>query len=407
MIKIVTINLSKYGSTGNIANSIAGRAGEYDIETWHFFPDEHEGKLDDHDVLIGNYYMRRISRRLCMLSGMNDCGSHIATARILWRIKKLQPDLIHMHNIHSSYLNLSMLFRFIAKEKIPVIWTLHDCWSITGHCPHFSIIGCERWKTGCGNCPIYRSDPMWTYRDKSASLWKLKQKLFRLPINMTIVTPSYWLSNLLKLSYLKDFNIQVIHNGIDLSVFKPCENNIRIKYDIKEKYIVLGVSNGWNDEKGLDVMIELSKRLGLDYKVILAGTEVLNDEMIPASILSIHRTRNKAELAQLYSAADVFVNPSRGDTYPTVNMEAIACGTPVVTFETGGSPEIPDAHSGVVVPFNDIDAMESEIRRVCTEKPFSEHMCLERAKKFDEAYLSEQYCKLYIDILKYNLDRNL
>ena len=213
---------------------------------------------------------------------------------------------------------------------------------------------------------------------------------------MTIVTPSEWLAGLVKESYLKDYPVKVINNGIDLNVFKPTESDFRKKYALENKYIVLGVAFGWGRRKGLDVFIELEKRFDKEkYKVVLVGTDDNVDKLLPENIISIHRTQNQTELAKIYSAADVFANPTREENYPTVNMESVACGTPVVTFNTGGSPEMLDETCGAAVAKNDIDAMYNEIIRICEAKPYSLEACIKKAKGFDKNEKFGEYIRLY------------
>lgn len=216
---------------------------------------------------------------------------------------------------------------------------------------------------------------------------------------MTIVTPSQWLAGLVKQSFLKDYPVKVINNGIDLSVFKPMESDFREKYGIrKSDFVLLGVAFGWSTRKGLDVFIELTEKLPENYRIILVGTDDKADKQLPKSIISIHRTQNQTELAEIYTASDVFVNPTREDNFPTVNMEAIACGTPVITFNTGGSSECIDETCGSVVPCDDIDELEKEIKRVCLERPYIFDMCIKRAKFFEKNTKFKEYIDLYTKI---------
>lgn len=212
---------------------------------------------------------------------------------------------------------------------------------------------------------------------------------------MTIVTPSQWLAELVKESFLGKYPIKVINNGIDLNVFKPAKNNFKEKYGIENKHIVLGVSFGWGYRKGLDVFIELSKQLGESYQLVLVGTDVSVDKQLPKNIISIHRTQDQKELAELYTAADVFVNPTREENYPTVNMEALACGTPIVTFKTGGSPEILDNTCGVVVDCEDTSSMKKAIIDICENGIFTEDACLRRSRSFKARVLFDEYIDLY------------
>ena len=217
---------------------------------------------------------------------------------------------------------------------------------------------------------------------------------------MTIVTPSKWLSDLVKQSFLKDYPVKVINNGIDLSIFKPTQSDFRDHYGLVGKKIVLGVAYGWNYRKGLDVFIELQNRLPKNYQIVLVGTNKNIDGILPTNIISIHRTQSQKELAEIYSTADVFVNPTREEVFGLVNVEAIACGTPVVTFKTGGSPECIDDTCGSVVPCNDIDAMEMEIRRICEERPYSKEACIAHSKNFDMNARFQEYVDLYKEYSK-------
>jgi glycosyltransferase involved in cell wall biosynthesis len=338
-----------------------------------------------------------IHNRLARYTLLQGCFSRWRTACFLQKLHKEQIDLIHLHNLHGSYINLSLLFRYIKKNRIRVIWTLHDCWSFTGFCPYFDMAGCDQWRTGCYRCPQFRSDPHHLL-DSSRRMYRLKKQWFTDVEDMTLVTPSHWLAELVKQSYLRDYPVKVIHNGIDLSVFRPAPSDFRQRYGIApEKKILLGVAFGWGARKGLDVFVELEKRLGNGYQIVLVGTDETVDKQLPKSIISIHRTENQQQLAQIYTAADLFVNPTREENYPTVNMEALACGTPVLTFRTGGSPEIPDATCGAVVEKDDVDAMEKEIHRICRDEPYSKEACLKRAECFDMNLKYKEYVQLYED----------
>ena len=229
-------------------------------------------------------------------------------------------------------------------------------------------------------------------------MWEHKKKWFTGIQNLTIVTPSRWLAEQVKQSFLKDYPVKVINNGIDLNLFTRTESEFRIRYGCTNKKIVLGVAFGWGKSKGLDVFCALSKRLPEDYQIVLVGTDDKLDAQLPGNVISIHRTQNQCELAEVYSAADVFINPTRGDTFPTVNIESLACGTPVVTFAVGGSPEILDESCGVVVPRDDVDALESAIRYVCEKNPFTQDACIARAKRFDKQDRFQDYIDLYEQI---------
>ena len=363
-MNIFEINSVPYGSTYNIMHGIAEVAKEkgHSIVTSSGYSTHPNKNLPKNHYNIGGIVDKSFHIFLANLTGYNGCFSQIPTLRLIRQMKRLNVDLIHLHNLHGWYINIPLLFNYIKKHNIPVVWTLHDCWAFTGHCPHFTMAKCDKWKTGCHDCPSYCEYPASLF-DNSKKMYKLKKKWFTGVPNMTIVTPSQWLADLVKESYLQDYPVKVIHNGIDLDIFKPTPNNFRQKYGIADdKYIVLGVAFGWGERKGLDVFVELAKRLEPEkYQIVLVGTDETVDKLLPQTIISIHRTQNQTELAEIYTAADLFVNPTRDENYPTVNMEALACGTPVLTFNTGGSPEIIDDTCGAVVPKNDIDGLYSEI----------------------------------------------
>jgi glycosyltransferase involved in cell wall biosynthesis len=293
-----------------------------------------------------------------------------------------------------------MLFTYFKKRKTKLIWTFHDCWTFTGYCTYFDIVKCNKWEKKCEKC-VQKSSYSWFF-DRSKKLFEKKKVLFE-GLDLTIVTPSKWLANMVGQSFLRDYPVNILYNGINLDVFKPFESDFRKKRNLENKNILLGVAFDWGKRKGLDVFIELAKRLSDDYKIILVGTDDKVDKLLPDNIISIHRTQNQHELAEIYSAADVFVNPTREENYPTVNMEALACGTPVLTFRTGGSPEMLDETCGSVVDCDDIDALEKEIIRICTEKPYSKEACINKAKEFDQNERFKEYLNLYqmIDSEKY------
>ncbi len=319
-------------------------------------------------------------------------NSKASTEKMIKELEKINPDTVHLHNIHGHDCDLDMLFRYFKEKRIKLFWTFHDCWAFTGYCTHFMLSGCDKWKNGCGNCP-QKKKVSW-FADRSAELYRRKKELFS-DLDLTVITPSVWLSDLVKQSFLKDCPIKVIHNGINLNIFKPTESDFRERHGLADKKTVLGVSFGWKNSKGLDVFIELSKSLGDEYRIVLVGTDEETEKLLPPNIIPIRRTKDQKELAQIYTASDVFVNPTREDNYPTVNMEAIACGTPVITFRTGGSPETVDPTCGCVVESNDIDGLKLQIKKACEENIYTEQACLNKRKEFDSEKCFLEYIRLY------------
>ena len=395
-MKVLSINTFNIGSTGNIMLNVADIGSKRGVETVVCCPKSRDNmkKTVENQILMGDRISRNLHIRLSNITGREGTFSYLATRKLIRQIDAFAPDIIHLHNVHGWYINLPLLFKYIKKKNIRTVWTLHDCWSFTGHCPHFTLEKCYKWKSGCYGCPKYREYPN-SYVDNSKYMYKLKKKWFTGVKDMTIVTPSKWLADLVKQSYLQEYPVTVINNGINLDVFEPVESDFREKYGCQDKKLLLGVAFDWGFRKGLDVFVELAKRLGDDYRIVLVGTNDEVDKELPDNVISIHRTQNQKELAKIYTAADLFVNATREDTFPTVNMEALACGTPVLTFRTGGSPEMLDDSCGSVVGYDDVDAMEKEIIRICQDRPYSKEACLERAKSFNMYDRFEEYIDLY------------
>lgn len=266
-------------------------------------------------------------------------GSKRATKDFLRWVEKYNPDVIWLHNIHGYYINIELLFEYLKNCNKKVNWTLHDCWAITGHCSHFDYIGCNRWKTECYNCPQKGEYPKSRFLDNSKQNFKRKREAFVGVRNLKLIVPSEWLKKLIEKSFLKEYSIEVVYNTVDLSVFKPTESNFRERYNLGNKQIVLGVANIWNRRKGFEDFLKLSNGLDDDWRIILVGLNEKQMSMLPENVIGIKRTNSAVELAETYTAADVFLNLTYEDNYPTVNLEAQACGTKVISYDTGGAKE--------------------------------------------------------------------
>ena len=348
------------------------------------------------------------------LLGESGFGSRGKTETFLKKLDVLQPDLIHLHNIHGFYLQVERLFSYIKDKKIPVVWTLHDCWPMTGHCAYFDYVGCDKWKTGCHHCAQHRSAyPYALWKDNSKDSYRRKQKAFTGVENLTIVTPSQWLAEIVKDSFLKEYPVMVIPNGINREVFRPSdvirragktEDQDLLRNQTQKQ--ILGVANIWEKRKGLFYFEELARILPEEYHITMVGLNqkqihrMEKDDQLKKKITAIARTEDAKALAELYEKADVYVNTTLEDNFPTTNLEALACGTPVITFKTGGSPEAigEDDQIGTVVAAGDVQALaDAIITYTKRQKPVK--TCRERAEQYDEKICFEKYIELYGRIL--------
>lgn len=339
MSKILFINSVCNGSTGTICKSLyksAEEAGHICCIAYG----RGEAPEGFNTIKIGNKldtYLHVLKSRLFDASGF---GSKRATKQFIKKIDEFKPDIIHLHNIHGYYINIEILFKYLKEHpEIKKIWTLHDCWAFTGHCAYYTYVGCNKWQTYCkNNCPNKNEYPK-TLFSRVINNFDKKKQIFGDIENMILITPSKWLKSEIEKSYLNTYQIKVINNSVDINIFKPTKSDIKQQYGIGDKKVILGVASVWDKRKGLDAFIKLSKQLTCDYQIVLIGLNKEQIKNLPRNIIGITRTENVKELVKWYSAAEVFFNPTLEDNYPTTNLEAIACETPVVTFNTGGSSE--------------------------------------------------------------------
>lgn len=393
-MKIVQINaVCSKGSTGKICASVSRLLDERNIENYVFYTSG-ESNLPAGRKYASDLYIK-LSALKSRVFGNYGFNSASATKKLILELEEIKPDIVHLHNLHSHNCNLPLLFNYFKKNKTKLLWTFHDCWAFTAYCPYFTAAKCDKWKTQCRQCPQKRGFS-WV-ADRSEVLYRRKKELFS-GLDLTVITPSEWLSELTHQSFLGEYPVKVINNGIELEVFKPTDSDFRSKYGCENDFLLLGVAFDWGYRKGLDVFCELASRLPEGFKIVLVGTNDEIDVQLPKNIISIHRTENQTELAKIYSAADLFVNPTREENYPTVNMESVACGTPVLTFRTGGSPEMLDARCGVCIDCDDVDGLAEQIIRIARERPFTTEGCLEKSAEFSADLKFAEYVKLYENI---------
>ena len=323
------------------------------------------GKIADdvYSYRIGNKISVRTDGIMSRIADRAGFYSANPTKKLINFIKEYDPDIIHLHNLHGYYINIELLFNYLKASGKPVVWTLHDCWSFTGHCCYFDFAECEKWKSGCNHCPQIHEYPASFFRDNSEINYQKKKELFSGFKNLVIITPSKWLADLVAESYMQIYPVNVIYNGVDLNVFKPTYGNWTRNHNLEYKKIVLGVAGKWSRRKGLQDIIKLSALLPENYKVVVVGVDDNQLRNLPSNVLGIKRTYNSRELAEIYTSSHVFINATYEDNFPNVNIEALACGTPVITYNTGGSPEAINEKNGFIVPQGDITALFNAVTK--------------------------------------------
>lgn len=329
------------------------------------------------------------------LKGEHGFASSGQTRRLIKKIQEWNPDVIHLQNIHGFVLQVELLFAYLKEAGKPVVWTLHDCWPYTGHCAFYDYHGCAGWKSGCSGCREYRHTyPYALFKNSTERNYIRKKAAFTGVPDLTVAVPSRWLASEVKQSFLQEYPVEVIPNGINPEIFHPAEKGLRQRLGLSEKFVILGVANVWERRKGLDCFLELAGMLPLDCHVILIGLSKKQQRGLPGNVTGLSRTSSAEELAEYYSIADVFVNATLEDNFPTTNLEALACGTPVITFDTGGSPESIREDCGRVVPKRDTKAL---LQAVLQERqdPKNREACLKRAGQYDKNDRFLEYIKLY------------
>jgi len=390
------------GSTGTIAEAIGGMALNYGWESYIAhgrYPRTSTSNIirisSDLDV-----YLHGIETRLFDRHGL---GSRRATKKLVVQISEINPDIIHLHHLHGYYINIDILFKYLHRLNKPVVWTFHDCWAFTGHCCHFDYIGCEKWKTECNHCPQNKEYPKSFFIDRSKKNYYQKKYLFTSLPNLTIVSVSKWLNNLVSQSIFKNTPNRYIYNGVDTEIFKPIDYSdvVKKKYGVENKFVILGAATTWDKRKGLNDFIELNSFLEEDEVIILVGLNEKQQKGLPKNMMGLSRTDNRQEMADLYGAADVFLNLSVEETFGLTTAESMSCGTPIIVYNSTASPEIVSEMTGIVVPKNDITKIRTALSQIKIKgKNTYSISCRERALElFNKSDRFEEYIYLYKTLL--------
>ncbi len=398
-MKVLQINCSSYGSTGNIALDIHNNLLENGFESYFAYG---LGSCNlKNTYKISNWFDNHIHLYLSNITGLHGFFSLVCTLRFLMFVNKIKPDIIHLHNLHGYYINIPILFKYIKKKNIATMWTLHDCWAYTGKCPYYTMANCEKWKEKCCGCSQKKQYPFSYLFDTSGILYRYKKKLFTSLNDINIITVSNWLKSQVQMSFLSSFEVKTIYNGIDTQIFTLYDDSeyVNKKYNISSGHkVILGVASNWSERKGLRKFIDISYDLNEDEKILLVGLTDSQIETLPKNITGVKRTENKKELALLFSRADVFLNTSKEETFGLVTAEALACGTPVVAFNSTACSEIVTEQCGITLERDDCRSIVDSIRNAYKIKSNAHDFNLYIKNNFSKEKMVNNYLEEYINI---------
>jgi len=396
---LVSINTFNNGSTGHIMRNVREGIRGQGWKAYCAYGRYNEQAIDSgHDIIIGkkkDVYLHYLYAKLTNKRGLGP-ASRAVTKKLMRRLDEIKPSLIHLHNLHGYYLNIEILFDYLKQSGIPVVWTLHDCWAFTGHCGHFDAAGCEKWRKGCFKCSQIRTTGSKGFIDNSKWNWQRKRELFTsLPEKqLTLITPSKWLAELVGQSFLSDYPLRVINNGIDTGVFRPRSSNFRARYHLEDKTLLLGVASTWEERKGFYRFIELSHNLPCDQVIVLVGLSKKQLVHLPKNILGLSRTDSLEELAEIYSTSDIYINMSSQEVMGLTTIEALACGTPALVLDSTALPEFVDNKiTGFTFKQAESEVLHS-IEELLGHTP-SSHECVKYASRYSSESMAKQYLECY------------
>ena len=395
-MRIVQINaVYNRGSTGYIVQAIDKVLRQNNEQSWIAYAEGPSGLSNG--IKIGTTIDHKIHALLSRIFGMQGNYSLIATKKLIKKLEMIEPDVVHLHNLHHNYINIELLFEYLSDHHIKTVFTLHDCWFFTGKCTHFQIVQCNKWITGCHSCPqLIKDNPSWIF-DYSRTAWNQKDRLYKSLFSAYVVGASYWISKLASESILKAFPITTIHNGIDTQIFTPEGDNLKSIYKLEDKFIVLVMGSKIYSPENFGLAGYLAEKIPPKSIIIILGAEKKKDENKSDTIIHLPAATTPEEMARIYRTADVFLNVTHEDTLPTVNLEAMACGTPVVTYSVGGCPETLGLNTGIIVKENDWDNIVNAIQEVKLKgKSCYSKQCVKHIKEnYEYKKCFNQYLKVY------------
>lgn len=395
-----------FSSTGKIVEQLGAAARKDGWATYVAHGARYVKQSELEDLHIESSWEERAHGIKSKLFDAHGLGSANSTMKLVEKINEIRPDVIHLHNIHGYYINYPILFKYLGDADIPVVWTFHDCWPVTGHCAYFDLANCEKWKSGCYDCELKGQYPA-SWIDRCAANYAKKKYYFNLPKSLTLVPVSRWEEDVIKESFLNGYRTQVIYSGIDTQTFKPTDSHLRENLGLVSQFVILGVASGWGKEGRLNGFLELRKRLSSDYTIILIGLTKEQISSMPAGIIGVERTNNVQELAAYYTMTDVFINPTMQDSFGLTSVEALSCGTPAITYRSGGSPETVDENTGIVVERGNADGLADAVYTIenalKNENPaglYGKETCRRRAvEHFNRYERYQEYIDLYNSLI--------
>ena len=403
-MKLLQISIEvNSNSVGRIAEQIGQTALDAGWESYITYARNHQPSKST-TIKIGNKLDVMVHGLRTRIFDDHCLASARATRKLIKQIDEIKPDIILLHHIHGYYLNMVVLFEYLAKIDTPLVWIQHDCWNFTGHCAYFDYIGCDRWKTGCYSCPLKTSYPASYIFDRSRKNYIDKNKLFNSVKNLTIVSVSNWLGNLVSQSFLSKNSLKVIHNGVDINAFKLISNRsiIKEKYGLNDKFVLLGVATAWSKRKGIFDYYKLNEKLNKDFQIILVGLSQKQIKELPKGIIGIERTESIEELVEYYNMSDIVLNLSYEETFGLTTVEGFACGTPGIVYNATASPELVTPETGIIIEKGDIDGIVEAINQIKLKgKEFYSENCRNRVVTcFNKDDRFKEYIVLFTSLIE-------
>ncbi len=394
-MKVLQINACYgYLSTGIIVEDIEKLLIENGCESYIGY--QSKAKEMSNGYKIGTGLDRKFHGLYSRIFGKQGYVSKNQTRKFLKWVDEIKPDIVHLHNLHSNYLNFNILISYLAENNIKTVYTFHDCWAFTGKCTHYSFVKCNKWKEACGNCPKNKHEVPSLFFDVTSKVIKDRTEHLNKISDLTIVSCSNWMKKQVELSHLTPKKVVTIYNGVNTNIFKPHENSFRKDYSLNDKFVILGFANKWCLENNMAGVKSLVEQLKDDEKIVIVGCNEEQKKYFSAykKVIALGFIKDRLELSDIYASSNVFVNLTYEDTLPTVNMESLCCETPVITFNSCGSPELVSNENGMVVEQGNFDAIRKSIDIIKNDGIKVDY------NKVKEVFDREKCYKKYIDLYR-------